>query len=258
MTDPSGALFGEYARFYDSLYADKDYVAESEYLARSLRKHGCPEGASILDLGCGTGGHAILLARDGYEVTGVDRSPEMIEGARSKAAAEQANIDLIVGDMRSLDLGRTFNAVIAMFAVIGYQLTNDDLVAALTTARKHLNPGGLFVFDAWFGPAVLANKPDARTKEVALDDGGRLVRAATPFMDVVAQTVRVDYRLDCHRDGCETETTEESHTMRFLFAQEISYLLGATGFEVVSFTPFMREGVPTVDDWNVSWIARAL
>jgi hypothetical protein len=128
-----------------------------------------------------------------------------------------------------------------------------------SVARRHLGVGGVFTFDAWFGPAVLAQKPEVKRKEVALDDGGTLVRVATPTLDVVAQTVRVDYHLVRDRRQGAVEEVEESHTMRFLFAQETAYMLEIAGFEVASLTPFGREGAkPTENDWNVSWVARAI
>jgi SAM-dependent methyltransferase len=252
-------VFRDYAEFYDSLYADKDYVVEVRSLERIFSEHGVDHGASVLDLGCGTGGHVIPLAQAGYRVTGVDRSPEMISIAREKAEIAGVDPALLVGDVRDISLDATFDAVISMFAVVGYQLTNHDLAAMFSVARRHLGVGGVFTFDAWFGPAVLAQKPEVKRKEVALDDGGTLVRVATPTLDVVAQTVRVDYHLVRDRRQGAVEEVEESHTMRFLFAQETAYMLEIAGFEVASLTPFGREGAkPTENDWNVSWVARAI
>lgn len=252
------AVFREYAEFYDTLYIDKDYAAECRLIQSILTEHGVREGGSILDLGCGTGGHAIPLARAGYDVTGVDLSTEMIRIARDKIAEAGVPIQLLVGDARDFNAGRTFDAVIAMFAVVGYQLTNEDLSALFSVARSHLEPGGIFTFDAWFGPAVLSVRPERRSKVVRLDDGGNLTRTATPVVDVVAQTVRVDYELDRESaDGAITRI-QESHTVRFLFAQEVAYFLQVAGFEVVDLMPFMKPGlVPTAEDWNVTWTARA-
>ena len=81
MSDTFGT---DYAQQYDVLYQDKDYDAETDLLERVFAAHGLA-GNAILDLGCGTGQHALRLARRGYEVTGVDRSPEMLSIARVKA-----------------------------------------------------------------------------------------------------------------------------------------------------------------------------
>jgi SAM-dependent methyltransferase len=253
------AVFGAYAAFYDELYADKDYSAEVRALRDVFSLHRVGSGVAVLDLGCGTGGHAIPLSQAGYQVTGVDRSPEMVEVARQKALGAGVSPHLVVGDVRTVALGETFDVVISMFAVVGYMLTNEDLASMFATARRHLECGGLFVFDAWFGPAVLTQRPEFKRKEVALAGGGLLVRTAIPFLDVVTETVRVDYRVVRHQGGRDVETVEESHTMRFMFAQGIAYMLQVAGFEVLELAPFGAPGVtPTESDWNVSWVARAV
>lgn len=257
MTESGGEVFRGYAKFYDLFYADKDYEAECDFLRRIFAANGVPETGSVLDLGCGTGGHVIPLSRSGYDVTGIDRSPEMVSIAQSKSADAGVGPSLMVGDVRTLELGRTFDAVISMFAVVGYQLSNDDLAAVFRVARTHLDPGGLFTFDAWFGPAVLSERPEVKRKTVVLDDGRSLDRVATPTLDVIAQTVRVEYSFE--ESGEPIAEMAESHTMRFLFAQEIAYFLQDAGFEVVNLMPFMREGeTPTEHDWNVTWVARAV
>jgi len=258
-SDPT-PVFEGYARFYDLLYADKDYAAECRLLERVFAENGVRPDANILDLGCGTGGHVVPLAEAGHGVTGVDRSSKMLEIARGKAAAAGVEPTLVLGDVRAIDLQRTFDAIISMFAVVGYQLSNHDLASMFAVARRHLDTGGVFIFDAWFGPAVLSVRPEEKRKRVVLEDGSTLARVARPTLDVVAQTVRVDYEL-AREDGGGDSATEavESHTMRFLFAQEVAYFLEMAAFEVVTLMPFMRDNeVPTEEDWSVTWVARAV
>jgi len=259
MSGSGGEVFRSYAKFYDAIYADKDYEAECRFVEALLAYHGVAGGSAILDLGCGTGGHVLPLARAGWRITGVDRSEDMLAIARRKLEAAGATAEFIEGDIRTLRLGRTFGAVISMFAVVGYQLTNQDLTATFRTARAHLAPGGIFTFDAWFGPAVLTERPEAKAKTVREPDGRMLTRVATPTLDVVAQTVRVEYELTEEGAIGETGDVVESHAMRFLFAQETAYFLEVAGLEVVGFMPFMHPcETPTEHDWNVTWVARAI
>ena len=261
MNEPTGedaVVFRDYATFYDSLYADKDYESECAFLVAVFEAHGLGGSASVLDLGSGTGGHDIPLAGRGYAVTGVDRSSEMAGIAAQKAAAAHVPVDFVVGDVRDVSLGRTFDAVISMFAVMSYQLTNDDLLAAFKTARTHLKPGGLFVFDGWFGPAVLVDQPKVARKTVETSEGDVIERVARPTLDPVAQTVSVDYEVS-RRRGELVEHTHEVHAMRFLFARELELLLGLAGLELESLGPFMDlSRAPTVDDWNFSAVATAV
>ena len=83
MTQRSGVFGRDYAAAYDDLYQDKDYVAECDLIERVFETYGQGPTRRVLDLGCGTGGHAVILAKRGYDVVGVDRSPEMLERARA-------------------------------------------------------------------------------------------------------------------------------------------------------------------------------
>jgi len=258
----SGHVFDKvYAGAYDALYQDKDYEAECDSLEQIFARYAQAPIRTILDLGCGTGGHALPLAGRGYSVTGVDRSETMLAEARRKAKAMAqgaGSCDFVQGDIRTLDLGQTFGAVIAMFAVISYQTTNNDLAAAFRTARSHLEPGGLFVFDCWFGPAVLTQRPTDRYKIVERDDE-RAIRFASPTLDVLRHTVRVDYKVLRIKDGQVLDEVDESHLMRFLFPQEIEHYLGENGFRLARLCPFMQlEQAATEKDWNVIVMAYAI
>lgn len=254
-----GDAFHVHAEFYDAFYSDKDYAAECDFIELVLSERGISRDAALLDLGCGTGGHAWLLAERGYAVTGVDRSQAMVQQARAKLGERQLPVDFLVGDVRSLDLGRTYDAVISMFAVVSYQLNDDDLVSMFSVARRHLQTGGLFVFDAWFGPAVLTEQPEPRTRQVTTPEGDIITREATPRLDILTHTVEVTYEVSRERDGKLVERSRESHEVRFLFAREIEHLLGHAGLELVALGTFMDLGrVPTTSDWSISVVARAL
>jgi len=251
------STFQGYANFYDTLYEEKNYSKECDFLGEVFKKYALDPVKTILDLGCGTGGHTILLAKRGYSVSGVDLSPNMLELTRKKAKKEGLSLDLSVGDARDFNLNKKFDAVISMFAVMGYQTTNEDLEKAFKSVRKHLNTGGLFTFDVWFGPGVLIDQPTDRVKIIE-HDGERIIRIAKPVMDVTKQTVQVNYTVIRISDGKVLEESEESHLMRYFFPQEVSYFLEKNGFEVQSISLFMElEKEISADDWNISVIAKA-
>ena len=166
MTLGSSVFGRDYAAAYDDLYHDKDYQAECDVISQVFDTYAAGTVRRVLDLGCGTGGHAVILASRGYEVVGVDRSPEMLDRARARDSS--ASFEL--GEITSFNFGQTFDAVLMMFAVLGYQARNADVQAALATVRRHLTPGGLFFCDFWYGPAVLAQ----RLRSVCLHRSRRL------------------------------------------------------------------------------------
>jgi 2-polyprenyl-3-methyl-5-hydroxy-6-metoxy-1,4-benzoquinol methylase len=157
-----------YSILYDSFYQTKNYKSENEFIFTFLST---TKTQSILDLGCGTGGHDLLLAQKGYAVTGVDLSEEMIGQAIQKNRTAGLSIEFLQGDIRTIRLKKKFDLVLSMFAVMSYQTTNEEFKASLETARAHLNPGGMFIFDAWYGPAVLHQIPETRVKELEIGGG---------------------------------------------------------------------------------------
>lgn len=257
------SVFGKgYADQYDLLYSDKDYEAECDLIESVFRKHAQVPVKTILDLGCGTGNHAVPLARRGYRVTGVDVSEEMLTRAREKAAALELPSrcmapTFILGDVRGVEVGQPFDAVLMMFAVLGYQLTNDDVLAALRTVRRHLSPGGLFVCDVWYGPAVLAIRPAERAKVIPTADG-KLIRAASGVLDTYRHLCEVRYRVWRISGDRVVSETEESHQMRYFFPQELTFLVGLAQLDMTEISAFGEPGrVPDEGTWNVMITAQA-
>jgi SAM-dependent methyltransferase len=252
--------FVDYARYYDLIYQDKDYAAEAGFI-RSLIREYAPNAKLLLDLGCGSGRHAVRLAQDGYSIVGVDRSEEMLAAAQQRSADltsdERKRLNFRAGDLRSVRLQQTFDVVVALFHVMSYQTSNDDLLAAFTTARTHLRAGGLFIFDCWYGPGVLTDPPKARIKQLKAADGAEVVRFSEPRMNPNANVVDVEFTLfvvaggtnQCHR-------IHETHTMRYLFSPEIDLLSNSVGFEVVSRTQWLSRSALDSSCWNACYVAR--
>ncbi|HEY3242976.1 MAG TPA: class I SAM-dependent methyltransferase, partial [Phycisphaerae bacterium] len=218
-------VFGAaYAGAYDAFYREKPYAAECDVIERLLAAHDLPGPRRILDLGCGTGGHALPLAQRGHHVVGVDRAPEMIAAARHKAAtlSENAKPRFHVADVRDFRCDQRFDVVTLLFAVLGYQCRNADVLSALRTARCHLDAGGLLLFDVWYGPAVLAQRPGARVAAARLPEG-QLIRTAMPELDVRQQVCTVRYHVWRIENGRVSES-DEQHRVRFFFPREIELL----------------------------------
>jgi ubiquinone/menaquinone biosynthesis C-methylase UbiE len=252
------AVFEDYAYFYDLIYSDKDYKAECDFIETVFDKYAQSPVKTVLDLGCGTGAHACLLAKRGLEVWGLDFSEQMLEKAREKAERESLSIEFHRADVRSFELEKRFDAAVSMFAVVSYQIENRDVENMFKSVRAHLNHDGIFVFDVWFGPAVVNLKPTERVKEIE-EGGEKVVRIARPVMDISRHLVKVNYRVKhILKDGVK-EDIHESHSMRFFFPQELSCFLNKAGFAMLKASPFMDlDKEPTPEDWNITVIARAV
>jgi SAM-dependent methyltransferase len=249
---------GEYAGAYDLIYADKDYRAECDLIERAFELYAPGKLQRILDLGCGTGAHVLELARRGYDVTGVDRSVAMLKIAREKAAREGVATGFSLGDLRTIDLGLEFDAVLMMFAVLGYQLKNADVLAALRTARRHLTTSGLLLFDVWYGPAVLMQRPSRRTRKLPWEHG-ELVRVSDGVLDVRHQRCTVTFRLEFQANGEVAYLTDETHDMRFFFPLELELFMSCAGLSLVQLAAFpYLDRKPDDSTWNVVAVAQAI
>lgn len=250
-------VFGtDYAARYDTLYAEKDYGAECDLIEAAARRFAPEGGRTVVDIGCGTGRHAIELARRGWDVSGVDRSPAMLALARARAAEAGLDVTFMEGDARAFDAGRQFDLALMMFAVAGYLGTADAVREAFANVQRQLVDGGLFVFDCWHGPAVLAERPGNRVRVL---DGAtsQTTRYAEGSLDEAQQLVTVRYRLVETRGDEVLSDTHEVHTMRYFFAPELRALLAEAGLELVSATAFPSLDAPLTDtDWNALFIAR--
>lgn len=262
MTETVPPVFSEYARYYDLLYHDKDYAGEVEYIDQLIRRFK-PDAGSILELGSGTGKHAMLLAQRGYKIHGIERSEEMLESAQKLVAQGTPGTSIqslpifTKGDIRSARVEGLYDAVIALFHVISYQTTNDDLLAAFGTARAHLNKGGLFIFDAWYGPAVLTERPSVRVKRMS-NEYTEITRIAEPVIHPFENTVDVNYNIFIrHRATASMSEIHEKHCMRYLFAPELKHFLAQRELNMIHSEEFMTGYEPTTHSWGICVIASA-
>ena len=246
------AVFSDYSRCYDLLYAEKDYEAEASYVVRYIRSIK-PDSSSILDLGCGTGRHARCFASHGFNVHGVDLSPQMIEIARNEQT-ESPGTTFEVGDVRLVRLARKFDCVLSLFHVMSYQIDNQDIRNAFCTASEHTVPGGAFIFDCWYGPGVLTDPPTTRVKR-AFSDHLNVMRIAEPTVCSLENVVQVDYSLRLEQNDPPNEKwIYESHRMRYWFVPEVKQMLHEAGFRFCQVYKWMSDDPPSIDTWNAMFV----
>lgn len=138
--------YGVFSEFYDALTANVSYDTVSQVLSSLLTRYGKSRGL-LLDLACGTGSVSVRLAEKGYEVIGVDLSPEMLSEAQNKAYSAGQNILFLCQDMTKLDLYGTVDAAVCTLDGLCHLPDEESVFAALQKVSLFMNPGGVFLFD---------------------------------------------------------------------------------------------------------------
>lgn len=250
-------VFSDYAKYYDLLNQKKDYELEVDYIISLINKYS-PSSKTLLELGCGTGLHAVQFAKKGYQLTGIDQSKDMIKKAQSRQNnlpdSIANSIKFNIGDIRSYSIDKKFDVAMSLFHVISYQITNSDLIQSFNTVQKHLNPGGIFIFDCWYGPAVLSEKPYKRSKEFE-DDSIIVNRTAIPYIHPTKNLVDVHFEIKItNKQSGKSDVIEEIHKMRYLFSPELELLLAENNLKLIHSEEWLSGNAPGFNSWYVTFI----
>jgi SAM-dependent methyltransferase len=245
---PSNTFQGLHARYYDLIYADKPYAGEARFVHELLGGG----GGRLLDVACGSGRHARELAALGWEVTGVDYSPDLLERAR------EAGIDVHEQDMRALDVpGAPFDAVTCLFDSIGYPQNNDGVVAALAGMGRHVAPSGRVAVEFLHAPALLTHADPVRVRRWELPDGGELLRVSETEIDAPAMTMHVSYDVvELRADGGYARERERQSN-RFFAVEEMRALMELADLRAERFVPAYSQGEIGPDTFHVIALAAA-
>lgn len=253
-------VFKDYAFYYDLLYQEKNYAVETTYI-HSLIEQYAPKADKLLDLGCGTGKHALEMVNRGYRVHGVDLSPEMLVQAKKNAnikGFDDERLQFSQGDARSVRLDKKFDVALSLFHVMSYQTIPADTKAFLNTMVDHLEVGGILIFDCWYGPSIIADKPSICVKKIE-NDNLYVTRITEPSLHVECHCVDINFTLFVeNKDTQQIIKMKETHVMRYFFEEEIIALFKELGIELLSFEAWFTGGNPSEASRDVCVVGRKL
>lgn len=222
-------MFSESAEFYDQIYSSfKDYAQEARDVAALLRT-AHPACRTILDVACGTGEHARLLAEHyRFAVDGLDLDPAFVRLARSKHPDGRFH----QATMLDFHLGEKYDAVLCLFSSIGYAQTLANVRRALTCFREHLADDGVVVVEPWFQPGVLdPTRVQTRTIEA---HGLRVVRIGRTEVDGRSSRILFDYEI--HERGA-IRHAREVHELGLFTTTEMLECFESAGLAATHETP---------------------
>lgn len=248
---------GRHAEFYDMFYADKPYEEEAAFVHQCLQQYSVGTTRRLLELACGTGSHALVLEKYGYEIIATDYSEDILARARRKATEAGSSVDFRWQDMRTLDVAeRPFDAVVCLFDSIGYVETNEGLMQVLKGVHRHLRAEGLVVFEFWHAGAMLRSYDPVRVRRWSIPEG-ELVRISHTTLDHVKQTASVTYTIYELRSDGTYLSFNESQINRYFLIQEIAGWLSLYGFSPLKWLAgFSNDEEITENTWHVLAVAR--
>lgn len=227
-------VYGRSAEYYDALYEGVDYAGDVKFLQEVFRAHAKKKPARVMDIGAGTGNHALLLAKRGFKVEAVDISEPLLDVLQRKAKERELEAKVRVHHMdmtRELPQGR-FDAAVSMFGVWCYARTDEEASRLLSMLGTRLPKGGLFVFEFW---SPLGWKPSNMWADVDLPDGTRVLRLTRPKLELRDDVYEIEFEHLVIRDGRVDANFSEVHGCRLRTPFQTQALLERNGFEVRAF-----------------------
>ncbi|MCR5456844.1 MAG: class I SAM-dependent methyltransferase [Clostridiales bacterium] len=224
-----GDSYSILANWYDELMGDFDYSKLSEFCCDAINKYSPNIPKQILDLGCGTGSLSVLMAKKGYDVTGIDLSNEMLALASAKANNLNLKIKYACEDMAYLDVGHGYGAAICSLDGLNYLLDKESLSSCISRVYSSLADGGLFIFDV---------NSEFRYKTIYADnsyvyDMGELFLVWRNYYK--SSTGKCNFYLTFfEKNGKQWTRRDEVQVQKYHSEKALNKILTETGFEIMS------------------------
>ncbi|MDQ3819741.1 MAG: class I SAM-dependent methyltransferase [Acidobacteriota bacterium] len=241
-SEASRPFYDEYAWAYDMILAP---VASDRclHIAELLSQRGILSGARVLDAGCGTGGHAIELARLGFAVTGLDLSSSLLAEASGRTAEAALPVSLLRGDILALPFARVFDAILCR-GVLNDLVDDESRRKVFVSFAGALRRGGVFIFDVreWLGTVKRKGREPVFEKSIETPRGRLTFRSETR-LDTAGHKLLVTERHVLKKDGREA-VSDYDFVMRCWTEDELQHHLTAAAFVDISFMGDYADGIP--------------
>lgn len=238
----NNVTYGKFlSNYYDILYAHKfGFIEKSHAIIQLLKKYGLTTSNTILDIGCGTGGHALYIASAGYSVFGIDISPYMIYKAQKKCS-KKLSLDFQCLSIDQLPKKNHFTHAYSLNNVINCLQDKSDLITFLNHISEKILPGGIFIFECWNAETVLRTPPfpiqdTIKTNKIVIQ------RTVQPTLIPHEEIVYLDYLY-------EMDNTKEliRHRIKLFSDQFIRETVQSTGFNILFMFDNIKTQQPVID-----------
>lgn len=224
--------YQQFAYVYDYLMADAPYMNWLEFLKEETKKNNFKCRKKVLDLACGTGEFSLLLAKNGYQVTGVDLSEDMLMVAMNKAKKNELDIDFFQQDMTQLtDLG-TFDIATIFCDSLNYLATPKEVKQTFKHIYQHLDDNGLLLFDV-HSPFKMENIYKYATFALADEEVSYIWDS---FPGEYPHSVEHELTFFVEDQNGKYDRFEELHKQRTYVISDYELFLAEAGFSILSIT----------------------
>ncbi len=238
------------AEVYDALMYDAGYDEWSAYIIKLMEKAGVPKAGCLLEYACGTGNITLRLAKDGFRVTAMDISEEMLFAAQEKTRRNALTVEYATGDMCNFSVNRRADAAVCACDGVNYVLEQQRLEAFFKQAYSNLKKGGVFLFDIsseYKLAGVLGN-------EFYFDDGDEQTYFWQNAYDEDAKLLSMDITLFVAQ-GERYRRYDERHIQRAWTQGEITSALMKAGFEDIKAYAFLKDTKPEICCERIQFMA---
>ena len=245
------AIYGGFATAYDLFMDNIPYDDWHQYLRGLLQEQGVSRGI-VADLACGTGEMTRRLAQDGYDMIGIDLSPEMLEIAREKCSPE---ILFLQQDLREMELYGTVAACVCVCDGLNYILEEDQLTEVFRKVNNYLDPGGAFIFDMktrYFYEEVLGDRVITENRE----DASFIWQNEFHPENAVNEYLLTVYQQEPGEDEDLFRRCDELHRQRAYSVEQVREMLEAAGMEFVAVYDAFTKEAPHAGSERLYFVAR--
>ena len=245
--------YTSFAEVYDMFMDNIPYEDWCGYLTSLLKEYGIDDGL-VLDLGCGTGTLTELLAKEGYDMIGVDVSEDMLQEAIEKRAESGLPILYLLQDMREFELYGTVRAVVSICDSLNYILDYDDLAHVFSLVNNYLDPKGVFVFDfntRYKYEEILGDRTIAENREEC-----SFIWDNYYYEDEKINEYDLSLFIETDKDSGLYRKYEETHYQRAYTLEEMKELIRKSGLEFVTAYDAFSKNAPMDTSERIYVIAR--
>ena len=242
--------YTSFAEVYDMFMDNIPYEDWCGYLTSLLKEYGINDGL-VLDLGCGTGTLTELLAKEGYDMIGVDVSEDMLQEAIEKRAESGLPILYLLQDMREFELYGTVRAVVSICYSLNYILDYDDLAHVFSLVNNYLDPKGMFIFD--LNTEAKFQAMGSETIAEARDEGSFIWENE---YDEEEKINSYDLTLFIREEDDLYRRYQETHFERAWSLDEIKKALTEAGMEFVAAYDAFTKNAPRKESDRIYVVAR--